>query len=155
MFNFSKLFVSILGIGFVPLAPGSVGSLFSIFIVYLINPYLLFSYKILLFTMILILSLITIKIYSEKISRNDTKEIVIDEFLGIFFIFIFFEYFKFANDFIMILLIFIFFRFFDIIKFFPANWIDKNIKNSYGVIFDDLVAGFYSLIVLFTIDGFL
>ena len=31
----------------------------------------------------------------------------------------------------IILLILLFFRIFDILKPFPANWIDKNLKNSY------------------------
>ena len=44
---------------------------------------------------------------------------------------------------IMFLLIFLLFRFFDIVKIYPANWIDVNLKNSLGVILDDLVAGVY------------
>ena len=52
------------------------------------------------------------------------------------------------NEFTKILLIFILFRFFDIIKPFPANWIDKNMKNSYGIILDDIIAGIYTIITL-------
>ena len=48
---------------------------------------------------------------------------------------------------------FIFFRIFDILKPFPINLIDKKIKNSFGVIFDDIVAGIYSVICLKLING--
>jgi len=52
------------------------------------------------------------------------------------------------------LLILLFFRIFDILKPFPANWIDKNLKNSYGVILDDIVAGIYTIITLTLINAF-
>jgi len=38
---------------------------------------------------------------------------------------------------------FILFRFFDILKPFPVSFFDKNYKNSFGVIMDDICAGFY------------
>ena len=65
------------------------------------------------------------------------------------------DYLKFTNDFIMFLLILILFRFFDILKIFPINWVDKNIKNSFGVVLDDLLAGVYSIIVLYSINVFI
>ena len=55
----------------------------------------------------------------------------------------------------MFVLIFVIFRFFDIFKFFPANWIDKNVKNSIGVIMDDIIAGFYTVVILFLINAFI
>lgn len=96
-----------------------------------------------------------INIYSNESENHDSSEIIIDEFLGINFILIFYEYFKFTNDLIMFILIFILFRFFDIVKLYPANWIDKNIRNSLGVILDDIVAGAYCVIILYCINGFL
>jgi len=41
------------------------------------------------------------------------------------------------------------FRFFDIFKPWPANWIDKNVKNGFGVMFDDVIAGVFSSVVLY------
>ena len=78
-----------------------------------------------------------------------------DEFLGLYLIVIFYEYYKFTNDLLMFFFIFILFRFFDIFKIFPANWIDKNIKNSFGILLDDIIAGLQSLIILFTINVFI
>jgi phosphatidylglycerophosphatase A len=80
---------------------------------------------------------------------------VIDEFLGILIIVIFYDIIKFTNDILMFVLIFFLFRFFDIVKIYPANWIDKNINNSLGVILDDLVAGVYCVFILVIINAFL
>jgi phosphatidylglycerophosphatase A len=99
---------------------------------------------------------IFIKIYSKSANNHDAKEIIIDEFLGVYLIIIFSYDFKiFNNELVKILLIFLFFRIFDILKPFPANWIDKNMKNSYGIILDDTVAGIYTIITLALINVFL
>ena len=79
---------------------------------------------------------------------NDSPEIIIDEFLGVFIIFLFFDYYNKLNFYTIFILGFILFRFFDVLKPFPINWIDKKIKNSFGIIFDDIIAGIYSVICL-------
>jgi len=57
---------------------------------------------------------------------------------------------KFFEDSIYFYVImFMTFRVFDIIKPFPVSYFDKNFKNSFGVIMDDIVAGLY--VVLFII----
>ena len=43
---------------------------------------------------------------------------------------------------------FILFRFFDILKPFPINYIDKKIKNNFGVMLDDLIAGIFASIII-------
>lgn len=43
---------------------------------------------------------------------------------------------------------FLLFRGFDILKPPPAGWIDREIKNGFGVMADDVVAAFYTLVVL-------
>ncbi len=99
---------------------------------------------------------ICIKIYSKSVNKHDAKEIVIDEFLGIYLIIICsYDFIIFNSEFIKILLILLFFRIFDIIKPFPINWIDKNIKNSYGIIIDDIIAGIYTIIILALINVFI
>ncbi|MDC1138619.1 phosphatidylglycerophosphatase A, partial [Candidatus Pelagibacter sp.] len=45
-------------------------------------------------------------------------------------------------------LFFILFRYFDIIKPFPVSFFDKNFKNSFGIIMDDICAGFYVVLTL-------
>jgi phosphatidylglycerophosphatase A len=43
---------------------------------------------------------------------------------------------------------FLLFRFFDIVKPPPIAWFDRRWKNGFGVMFDDLLAAFYTLLVL-------
>ena len=149
MTKISQIFSTLFFIGYVKWVPGTIGSLFALIIIILLNNVLNKNEFIILFICILIVATISIKIYSKSVNKQDAKEIVIDEFLGIYLIIIFFYDFEILNnEFIKILLIFLFFRFFDIIKPFPINWIDKNIKNSYGIIIDDIIAGIYSIIIL-------
>lgn len=155
MFKFSKLFVSIFGIGFFPIAPGTVGSFFSIIFFYIIINSVTLLTLLISFLILIFLSIVCINIYSSNKDVYDSSEIIIDEFLGIFTIIIFYEYIKFANDIVMFILIFLLFRFFDIVKIYPANWVDKNLKNSFGVILDDLIAGVYCILVLSFLNVFL
>jgi len=155
MNKLSIVIVSLFGIGFFPWASGTIASFFSIIFFYLVFDFLSFFNILLIFTIIFILSIIFIDKYKNLTNKHDSSEIVIDEFLGINLIFIFYEYFKFTSDIFMFTLIFLIFRFFDIIKFFPGNWIDKNIRNSWGVILDDIVAAVYCIITLFILNAFL
>jgi phosphatidylglycerophosphatase A len=46
------------------------------------------------------------------------------------------------------------FRFFDILKPYPIYIVDKNMKNGFGVVLDDVIAGIYSSIILLIIVSF-
>jgi len=88
-------------------------------------------------------------------SEIDAKEIVIDEFVGqsipllsIYNLVLFNN----INNFILYTFsVFFLFRLFDIFKPYPINIIDKKIKNGFGVMLDDVLAGIYSVIVFFLI----
>ena len=150
-----SIFTTLFGIGYSPIAPGTIGSIFSIVFLYFLIKFVSYSFLVIIFLIILFASLKLIEKYSNLLKSHDSSTIVIDEFLGIFLIILFYDYLKFTNDFIMFLLILILFRFFDILKIFPINWVDKNIKNSFGVVLDDLLAGVYSIIVLYSINVFI
>ena len=150
-----SIFTTLFGIGYSPIAPGTIGSIFSIVFLYFLIKFVSYSFLVIIFLIILFTSLKLIEKYSNLLKSHDSSTIVIDEFLGIFLIILFYDYLKFTNDFIMFLLILILFRFFDILKIFPINWVDKNIKNSFGVVLDDLLAGVYSIIVLYGINVFI
>ncbi|HJO13934.1 MAG: phosphatidylglycerophosphatase A [Pelagibacteraceae bacterium] len=155
MNKISQIFSTLFFIGYVKWAPGTFGSLFSLIIIIFLHNIVHKNEFIILFVCILLMATICIKIYSKSVNKHDAKEIIIDEFLGIYLIIIFSYDLKiFNNEFVQILLILFFFRIFDILKPFPANWIDKNMKNSYGVILDDIVAGIYTIITLALINVF-
>ena len=124
-----SIFTTLFGIGYSPIAPGTIGSIFSIVFLYFLIKFVSYSFLVIIFLIILFTSLKLIEKYSNLLKSHDSSTIVIDEFLGIFLIILFYDYLKFTNDFIMFLLILILFRFFDILKIFPINWVDKNIKN--------------------------
>ena len=155
MNKISQIFSTLFFIGYVKWAPGTFGSIFSLITIIFLHNIVNKNEFIILFICILLMSTICIKIYSKSVNNHDAKEIIIDEFLGIYLIIICSYDFKiFNNEFAKILLILLFFRIFDILKPFPANWIDKNLKNSYGIILDDIVAGIYTIITLALIDVF-
>ena len=148
MYNLSKYIITLLGIGFISKAPGTIGSFFSIIFFYILIDVFTQVTSVIFFIITLFIAKKCIDIYQYNNKKHDSSEIVIDEFLGINFILIFYDLFKFSNDLVMFFLIFIIFRIFDIIKIYPANWIDSNIKNSWGVILDDIIAGIYTILIL-------
>ena len=155
MYKISQIFSTLFFIGYIKWAPGTFGSFFSLIIIIFLHNIVNKNEFIILFICILLMATICIKIYSKSVNKHDAKEIIIDEFLGIYLIIICSYDFKiFNNEFVKILLILLFFRIFDILKPFPANWIDKNLKNSYGIILDDIVAGIYTIITLALINVF-
>ena len=46
------------------------------------------------------------------------------------------------------LLAFFAFRFFDVVKPPPIRYFDRTVKGGFGVMFDDLLAAFYTLLVI-------
>ena len=50
---------------------------------------------------------------------------------------------------------FFLFRLFDIVKPQPARWLDRSLKNGYGVVLDDIAAGIYACASLHLLARFL
>tara|TARA_A100001011_G_scaffold384360_1_gene456875 strand:- start:2955 stop:3428 length:474 start_codon:yes stop_codon:yes gene_type:complete len=157
MKNLTNIYISLFYSGYFKIWPGTFGSLISIFILFPIIEFRLISLEIfiVLFILFFFLSLFFIKKYSLYSNSHDSSVIVIDEFLGIYLILIFYDLIFIYNNLLTLFLVFILFRFFDISKIFPANIIDKKMKNSFGVILDDLVAAIYTIIILYSINGFI
>ena len=157
MINFTNIFVSIFYIGYIRYAPGTWGSLASLGIIFflfnIINIPL--SILIILFVFLFFLSNYLINYFSSFTISHDSKHIVIDEFLGIFFIFLFYEFIFIYNNYITCLLIFVCFRIFDVFKIFPANYFDKQLHSGYGVILDDIIAGMYTILTMIIINVFI
>ena len=143
MKNFTKYFATLFGIGFIPLAPGTFGSLFAIFIWYVFIDLFSIFYFITLFLFVLSVSFYLTDIYLDNYKKKDPSEVIVDEFLGQSIPLLFIVNFNIYE----VLIAFVTFRFFDIYKIYPINKIE-DLKGSYGVILDDIVAGIYSLIIL-------
>ena len=151
----NTLFVTMFGLGKIPKIPGTFGSLATVIILYIFFHILnLSSIIILIFIIIVfIYSFSAISAYTKDNENKDPKEVIIDEFIGqsipIYLYEISHGTEKLSNEAIIFYgVCFILFRFFDIAKPFPVNFFDKNFKNSFGVIMDDVCAGFYVVLSL-------
>ena len=152
---FNTLFVTMFYLGKVPKIPGTFGSLATIIILYIFFHILNLSSILILIGLIVIFifSFLSIAIYIRNSENKDPKEVVIDEFIGqsipIFLYEISHGTEKSTDEAVMFYsFCFILFRFFDILKPFPVSYFDKNFKNSFGVIMDDVCAGFYVVLSL-------
>tara|TARA_A100001011_G_scaffold298403_1_gene311332 strand:+ start:131 stop:634 length:504 start_codon:yes stop_codon:yes gene_type:complete len=149
------LFVTMFGLGKIKLIPGTIGSLATIIILFYLFHVINISPIIILILLVIIFlySFYAIAFYIDNSKNKDPTEIVIDEFIGqsipIYLYEISHNSVKENNEaMIYYLVIFILFRYFDIMKPFPVSFFDKNFKNSFGVIFDDVCAGFYVVLSL-------
>ena len=157
MIKLANFFVSLSFAGYIKLIPpGTFASFLSIVVLFPIVEYKIISLEIFVavFIIIFLLSLFFINQFSSHTQSHDSKIIVIDEFLGIYLILLFYDQIKIINPYVTMMLIFILFRFFDILKIFPANIIDKRLKSAFGVILDDLVAGIYTIIILYILNAY-
>jgi phosphatidylglycerophosphatase A len=149
------LFVTCFGIGTFRFAPGTITSFVTTVFLYSLFHVINLSSN-LIFVILLIVFIYSFYAVSEYIKFNenkDPKEVVIDEFIGqsipIYLYEISHGSVKESQEAILFYLyIFILFRYFDIKKPFPVNYFDKKFKNSFGVIFDDIIAGLYVVLTL-------
>jgi len=153
--TFNSLFVTMFGIGRIKMIPGTVGSLATIIILYILFHTLNISSNLILLGLIIIFiySFSAVASHTENSENKDPKEIVIDEFIGqsipIYLYEISHGIEKSPNEAIIFYAIcFVLFRFFDIKKPFPVSFFDRNFKNSFGVIMDDVCAGLYVVLSL-------
>ena len=102
---------------------------------------------------IFIYSFIAVANLTKNNENKDPGEIIIDEFIGQSIPILLYEM-SHGNDkqsdeaIIFYGVCFILFRYFDIVKPFPVSYFDKKHKNSFGVIMDDVFAGFYVVLTL-------
>ena len=151
----NTLFVTMFGLGKLPKIPGTFGSLATIIILYILFHILNLSSNLIIIGLIIIFifSFLAVSIHIKDSNNKDPKEVIIDEFIGqsipIYLYEISHGTEKSADESLIIYgICFILFRFFDIAKPFPVNYFDKNFKNSFGVIMDDVCAGFYVVLTL-------
>jgi phosphatidylglycerophosphatase A len=153
--TFNYLFVTCFGIGSLRFAPGTIASLVTTVFLFSLFHVIGLSNNVILITLLIIFaySFYAINEYIKDNEDKDPKEVVIDEFIGqsipIYLYEISHETIKNSQEALLFYLyIFILFRYFDIKKPFPVSYFDKKLKNSFGVILDDVVAGLYVVLTL-------
>src|SRR5438045_2421476 len=139
--DYLALSIATCGVGYLPLIPGTYGSLLgmAIFLLLARTP----SAAALVFVSILAITVVGIWAASrtEELSgRKDPGKVVVDEVAGQMIALFPLTIFT-VNPF-AVMISFVLFRFFDIIKPYPANRLE-HLKGGYGIMCDDLVAGAY------------
>ena len=140
--DYNKIIITFFGVGFIPFAPGTFGSLAGLalgLVLISINIYLFYFSIPILF----ILGIISSNIHQKTTGKKDDSIIVIDEVVGQLIAML-----CVGNNISLIIASFVLFRIFDIFKPWPASYVDKNINNGLGVMLDDVFAGIYVVIVI-------
>ena len=148
------------GCGYLTKIPGSVTSLVTTIFIYVSFEYLGYTnlkYSLFFFFVLLCYSFYAVKDSETEFINKDPRQIVIDEVLGQSMPLILLLHLNQTNQLSMqieiyYIISFFVFRFFDIIKPFPVSYFDKNFKNYFGVIMDDIMAGFYTMLVIYLIS---
>jgi phosphatidylglycerophosphatase A len=139
-----------LGVGYCPVAPGTVGSFLGIILILLLSRIGLIGGPRLLFHLLVVTIITGAGIWAASRSevifkRKDPPQVVVDEIVGQLLTFgLIFK----NPRFILLLMGFAFFRLFDIVKPFPIRKLEK-VPLGFGIVLDDLAAGFYASLIIF------
>jgi phosphatidylglycerophosphatase A len=130
------------GVGYSPIAPGTLGTLVAIPIYYFLSAIPSPVYEVTLIAFFFLSVWIS---GNAEISfgKKDDKRIVIDEMVGFLMTMLWV-----SKTLWFIIIGFFLFRFFDILKPFPIRRLEKGLRRGYGVVLDDVLAGVYANIVL-------
>ena len=145
------------GNGYVSKIPGTFTSLSTTILLYILFEILQFknlNYILILYSIIFFYSFYAVMDSETEFENKDPRQIVIDEVLGQAMPLILIVYLSSKNLInihveIYYFLSFILFRFFDIVKPFPVSYFDKQHKNFFGIIMDDIMAGLYTILIIY------
>lgn len=149
MINLSYLYKFIatgFGVGYSPIAPGTVGTLLAVFL-YIVGIYCCpflssFFIELLIIVGTFVIGLVTAS-HVEKVYGKDPSCVVIDEIVGMWIALLFIPF-----TWVNILIAFALFRFFDIAKILGVGYLDKNLSGAWGIMVDDVLAGIYANLLL-------
>ena len=160
MKRINLLISTFFGNGYISKIPGTFTSLSTLIILYILFEVLQFknlNYILILYSIVFFYSFYAVMDSETEFDNKDPRQIVIDEVLGQAMPLIFIIYLSSKNLInipveIYYLLSFILFRFFDIVKPFPVSYFDKQHKNFFGIIMDDIMAGLYTMLIIYLIS---
>ena len=141
-----RLITSCFGLGFLPIAPGSWGSLppVALFLLFKFYQVPVLTTAIVMVVLMLVSSVLCV-LFTPSIQKltgkTDPGEVVIDEFAGQCVVFAILA--GQSNIWVTAIAGFLLFRFFDILKPPPIRKLEK-LPAGWGVLLDDLLAGVYA-----------
>ena len=141
-----------LGSGFFPGAPGTFAGFIALVIWYtlylVLLPTTLFWVTFALITITTFIGVWTSNVM-EKYWGTDPRAVVIDEYVGTWIPLLVAP--STEHTLLFAVIGFALFRIIDILKPWGCRWVDQNVKGGWGVMLDDVLAGFYALLLLLTI----
>jgi|YNPNPStandDraft_1061719.scaffolds.fasta_scaffold21293_3 phosphatidylglycerophosphatase A len=136
MKTWATLIATFFGVGYFPLAPGTLASLLVVLARFFLWPSpASLGLEIGVFLILSVAGTWASHLYAQQANRDDPRQIVIDEVSGQFAVLMALPVSPFNFS-----LAFFLFRFLDIVKPFPIRQTEK-IKGGWGIMADDLVAG--------------
>lgn len=138
----SKIIATVFGIGYFPIAPGTLTSLIVVFLYKLFLHKLSWPIYLLLFFLLFFVGVIASSKCESELRKKDPRNIVIDEATGQFLLL-----FRMSEDWLLLLLSFLLFRLFDIIKPFPIRKVES-FPSGWGIMMDDLLAAIYAGVIV-------
>jgi phosphatidylglycerophosphatase A len=148
--DYLALSIATCGVGYLPVAPGTFGSLVAVGI-FLLLARVVTGSSLVAVVLVLIFAFTVVGIWAatrtEQLSgKKDPGKVVVDEVAGQFIALFPLTLFPRWST-LAVIVSFILFRFFDIVKPYPANRLQE-LKGGAGVMFDDLVAGVYAAVIV-------
>jgi phosphatidylglycerophosphatase A len=136
-----------LGVGKIPKAPGTWGSLLALLTWWAIIPK---HWGIQLVTLLVacFLGWMATHYYEKFHDKHDPKEVVIDELVGLWMVLLVMGLWI-SPGWIDGTFAFLLFRFFDIWKPFPVGWVDRKVPGAFGTLLDDGVAALWAIAVVY------
>ena len=128
--------------GYVPIAPGTIGSVVGLLVFWLIKDSALFTVQMLVIGALFFVGVWASMIVEQDLERQDPGIVVIDEVVGMLISLMLLP----ATT-TVIFLAFFLFRLFDIVKPYPARWCEQ-LSGGWGIMMDDVVAGLYANLLI-------
>jgi phosphatidylglycerophosphatase A len=138
----ARIHATCFGIGYFPLAPGTVAS-FGVVLLYKFFLYRLdWPFFFAIFILFFFTGVLSSTLFSSELKKKDPRYAVIDEAAGQYL-----ALFQLDPSWFMVLLSFGLFRFFDIVKPFPIRKAES-LPEGWGIMLDDLLAALYTGILI-------
>jgi len=156
--KFNLFFLTFFMIGKIKYAPGTFASLASCLLFLLLIIFFDFTFIFFITLIIFSYSFIAINNSFDEFKSDDPQEIVVDEVAGQLLSLLAIPVYETLYPLPIIyycIASFILFRLFDVLKPYPVNFVDDNVKGALGIMLDDVLAAFYSIIFLCVILFFL
>jgi phosphatidylglycerophosphatase A len=129
-----RIVASFFGLGFFPVAPGTLTSLAIVLLYKYLIHVLALPYLLLIFLLLCVLGVLAAAAYSSELKKTDPRQVVIDEAAGQFLVFL-----SITPDWTLLVIGFLLFRLFDILKPFPIRRLER-LPGGWGIMADDIAA---------------